>query len=60
FGLATLRRRKNPLFLDMQPCGAEKSCRYVCRNAASTNAQIKKQASRDGCLLFNVGLPPAS
>ncbi|WP_315257802.1 hypothetical protein, partial [Segatella oulorum] len=24
FGRATLRRRKNPLFLDLQPCGAEK------------------------------------
>ena len=24
FGLATLQRRKNPLFLDVQPCGAEK------------------------------------
>ena len=69
FGLATLRRRKNPLFFDMQPCGAEKihyfwTCnpaaqkksiifgratlqrrknrRYVCRNAPSSNAQIKK------------------
>ncbi|MFC2378317.1 MAG: hypothetical protein ACFNOO_04710, partial [Segatella oulorum] len=45
FGRATLQRRKNR--------------RYVCRNAPSSNAQTKKQASRDGCLLFDVGLPPA-
>ena len=34
FGLATLRRRKNPLFFDMQPCSAEKIHFFLTRNPA--------------------------
>ena len=32
FGLATLRRRKNPLFLDVQPCSAEKTRFFLTCN----------------------------
>ena len=41
FGLATLRRRKNPLFLDMQPCGAEKIHYFwTCNPAAQKKPSL--------------------
>jgi len=41
FGRATLRRRKNPLFLDMQPCGAEKIHYFwTCTPAAQKKSII--------------------
>jgi len=39
FGRATLRRRKNPLFLDLQPCGAEKT---VVMFAGTPQAVMRK------------------
>ena len=40
FGHATLRRRKNPLFLYMQPCGAEKSHYFWTCNPAAQKKVI--------------------
>ena len=40
FGLATLQRRKNPLFLDMQPCGAEKIHFFLTRDPAAQKKSI--------------------
>ena len=35
FGRATLQRRKNPLFLDVQPCGAENPEALLPNNPAA-------------------------
>ena len=40
FGLATLRRRKNPLFFDLQPCGAEKIHFFLTCNPAAQKKSI--------------------